>query len=512
MIFSSYPFILVFLPAVVASTLLLRRYSREQYTVLLLTGASLFFYGYWDWHFVWVILLSIAINYAIGVFVGQASSVRRRKWMLAAGVTFNLGFLGYFKYTNFFIENVSALFGAEIPAFDTVLPLGISFFTFQQIAYLVDVYRREAIEHDFRHYLLFVTFFPQLIAGPIVHHKEMMPQFMHGWAGRIDIGMAAQGVAVFILGVAKKILIADAIARYSTPVFEASAASVRIPLIEAWGGALAYTFQIYFDFSAYSDMAIGLGLIFGLRLPINFNSPYKATSIIEFWRRWHMTLSRFLRDYLYIPLGGNRKGGNRRLVNVMVVMLLGGLWHGAAWTFVIWGALHGVGLVVNHLWRQYRWAGRPVGLAGVVFGWTATFLFVVVTWVFFRAENVNAALNILSGMVGANGVVLSDTYLAHLGPIGAVLVDAGVRFEAVHLFQGVQQVEWILAVLVAVILLPNSLEWAGYDPRGEMPRGRNGAGWLYWRPNIPWAWVLSVATVVSLVMMSDAGEFLYFQF
>ncbi len=514
MIFSSYPFIFGFLPAVVLVVLLLRRFA-PGHVVVALALASLAFYAYWDWRFLWIILLSIGVNYAVGLRLGRQAPGSGRP-MLALGIAFNLGLLGFFKYTNFLLDNIEVAVGGPMPDLAIVLPLGISFFTFQQIAYLVDVYRRQAIEHDFKQYLLFVAFFPQLIAGPIVHHLEMMPQFVSGRAGRLNLGMVAQGVAVFFVGVAKKVLIADHIARFATPVFEASANGVPIPLVEAWGGALAYTFQIYFDFSAYSDMAIGLGLIFGLRLPINFNSPYKATNLVDFWRRWHITLSRFLRDYLYFPLGGNRKGGSRRYVNLMVVMLLGGLWHGAAWTFVIWGGLHGLGLVVNRLWWHLRGApSETMARGGVsrVFGWALTFLFVVVTWVFFRAVDLDSALNVLAGMAGLNGVVLPDTYLARLGGLGVLLLDAGVTFKPVYLFLGAQQVMWLAALLGIVVLAPNTLQWAGYEPALDAPAGWNTwSGWLRWRPSVPWAFGLSCVTLVALVLMSDAGEFLYFQF
>lgn len=509
MIFSSYPFILAFLPAAVAATLLFRNYAGSN-TVLLLGATSLIFYGYWDWRFVWVIGLSIVVNYAAGREMGRGRSSKYRRRVLIVGIVFNLVLLGYFKYTDFFIANVAALISVHVPALNVVLPLGISFFTFQQIAYLVDVYRHETVEHDFRHYFLFVTFFPQLIAGPIVHHKEMMPQFIRGQAGRIDAAMAAQGVTIFFVGVAKKVLVADNIALFASPVFDAAARGVPIAFVEAWGGALAYTFQIYFDFSAYSDMAIGLGLIFGLRLPINFNSPYKATSLIEFWRRWHITLSRFLRDYLYIPLGGNRLGERRRLVNIMVVMLLGGLWHGANWTFVAWGGLHGLGLLVNHLWRRWPSAEHSSRFRSLA-GWTATFLFVIVAWVFFRADSFGSALNILVGMTGTHGIVLPDVYRTQLGILGPALAHAGVRFEAVDLFFGSIQVEWTIASLAVVTLLPNSVEWAGYDPITASDRiGR--PRWYQWCPSVPWALTLSALSVASLIMMSKSGEFLYFQF
>ena len=302
--FSSYAFVLFFLPATLLGAAILMRVGTQSARMLFLAAASILFYAWWDWRFVSVLALSLVVNYVIGLALARAA----RKPVLIAGIGFNLLLLGYFKYADFFIANLNAALGGDIGALAIVLPLGISFFTFQQIAYLVDVYRREAVEHSFGHYLLLVSFFPQLIAGPIVHHKEMMPQFVAGRAGRILPATFAQGLAIFMVGLFKKVMIADSISQFSNPVFDAAAGGQAVPLLEAWGGVTAYSFQIYFDFSAYSDMAIGLGLMFGLRLPINFNSPYRATSIVDFWRRWHITLSRFLRDYLYIPLGGNRQG------------------------------------------------------------------------------------------------------------------------------------------------------------------------------------------------------------
>jgi D-alanyl-lipoteichoic acid acyltransferase DltB (MBOAT superfamily) len=330
--------------------------------------------------------------------------------------------------------------------------------------------------------------------------------------------MFSQGLAIFTLGVTKKVLIADTIAQYATPVFTASANGVLIPFLEAWGGALAYTFQIYFDFSAYSDMAIGLGLMFGLRLPLNFNSPYKAASLIDFWRRWHISLTRFLKDYLYIPLGGNRQGARRRYANVMAVMLLGGLWHGANWTFVVWGGLHGLGLVANHAFRKL-WGGAASGTEpGVISLWSGrilTFLFVVTTWVFFRADNFSSATNILNGMIGANGVVLPLTYLERLGSLGDILEQAGIRFEVGYLFLGVTETLWLLVLFVVVVALPNTTQWARYSlmpNEGTEPRSAPWLAVLGWRPSLSWGVALSLIMMVSLIMMSDAGEFLYFQF
>jgi alginate O-acetyltransferase complex protein AlgI len=512
--FSSYAFVLFFLPATLLGAAILMRVGTQSARMLFLAAASILFYAWWDWRFVSVLALSLVVNYVIGLALARAA----RKPVLIAGIGFNLLLLGYFKYADFFIANLNAALGGDIGALAIVLPLGISFFTFQQIAYLVDVYRREAVEHSFGHYLLFVSFFPQLIAGPIVHHKEMMPQFVAGRAGRILPATFAQGLAIFMVGLFKKVMIADSISQFSNPVFDAAAGGQAVPLLEAWGGVTAYSFQIYFDFSAYSDMAIGLGLMFGLRLPINFNSPYRATSIVDFWRRWHITLSRFLRDYLYIPLGGNRHGPARRYAALAIVMLLGGLWHGAAWTFVIWGALHGAALVLTHFWRR-QILGRatheePRTALGRGLGIAFTLLFVTIAWVFFRAPDVSTALNLLAGMVGMNGVVLPHTYLGYLGPLGPAALEVGIRFEEAYLFLGLRQLLWVAGLLALVWLMPNTLQWAAYRPPSGTPTPRiiEWAKVLRWRPNPAWALTLSAAGIACLLFMSRGGTFLYFQF
>ena len=343
MLFSSFIFILLFLPATLLGWHIASRVAGGRFVLGVLVVASLFFYGWWNPAYLALLLVSITGNYVLGLMLHQDQQSRIH---LAAGITFNLGLLGYFKYAEFF-----SIGGTEYGSWrleDVALPLAISFFTFQQIAYLVDVYRGESAERDPLRYVLFVSFFPQLIAGPIVHHKEMLPQFLGMGRTGVTSRNLAIGGSIFLLGLGKKVLIADSLGGFADPMFNAVTAGVDPTLFEAWGVTLAYTFQIYFDFSGYSDMAIGLGAMFGLRLPINFNSPYKATSIIDFWRRWHMTLSRFLRDYLYIPLGGSRRNVPGRYVNLMIVMLLGGLWHGAGWTFILWGGVHGIYLVINH--------------------------------------------------------------------------------------------------------------------------------------------------------------------
>jgi len=406
MLFNSYVFIFAYLPVVFFGFYAIGRYSHNQ-ALLWLAFASLFFYAWWDVRFVGLLLGSIVFNYGAGYLIGLklSKSIGSPKWLLVSAIVANMILLGYFKYANFFVENLNYLAGTALLIGEVFLPLGISFFTFTQIAFLVDTYQGKVKEFSFIHYTLFVTYFPHLIAGPVLHHKEMMPQFARPDTCLINLENVAVGLSVFVLGLAKKVLIADSMGDLATPIFDAVSTGGQPMLFESWVGALAYTLQLYFDFSGYSDMAIGLSLMFNVRLPMNFNSPYKATSIIEFWRRWHMTLSRFLRDYLYIPLGGSRHGNGRRYVNLMATMLLGGLWHGAGWTFVVWGGLHGFYLMINHAWRNLkqrmgwgdggRWSDLGAG--------TLTFLAVVVGWVFFRSDNLATALQILSGMSGLNG-------------------------------------------------------------------------------------------------------------
>ena len=401
MLFNSFEFILAFLPAAFAGFFWLARYS-HRLAGLWLAAASLLFYGWWNPRLVLLLLCSIAFNYALGYAIGHARNEATGKRLLVVAVAANLACLGYFKYTNFFIASVNAAIGTDWGLASIALPLGISFFTFTQIAFLVDVHRRLAKEYNFIHYVLFVTYFPHLIAGPVLHHKQMMPQFALAATYRVSAKNVAVGLLLFAIGLAKKTLLADSFAEYATPIFGAANQGAKLGMVAAWTGALAYTLQIYFDFSGYSDMAIGLSRLFGVSIPLNFNSPYKAQNIIEFWRRWHMTLSIFLRDYLYISLGGNRQGALRRYLNLMVTMLLGGLWHGANWTFFVWGGLHGVYLVVNHAWHGVRRrAGFPLtvpGLAGRLVGTATTFLAVVVAWVFFRADTFASAIRVLQGM------------------------------------------------------------------------------------------------------------------
>jgi alginate O-acetyltransferase complex protein AlgI len=404
----------------------------------------------------------VVFNYFYGIQLSRDYRAdRANPRALAIGIAVNLAVLAYFKYTNFFIDNANSLLGTHTALQQIVLPLGISFFTFQKIAYLVDAYRGEAEEYDFLDFSLFVMYFPQLIAGPIVHHKEMIRQFRQASLFELSPTDLAAGLTLFTIGLIKKIGIADMVVAWSDPVFAAAAAGAQPSFIEAWSGALCFTFQIYFDFSGYTDMALGLALMIGIRLPLNFDSPYKATNMIDFWRRWHMSLSRFLRDYVYFPIGGNRRGSLRRYANLLLTMLIGGLWHGAAWTFVVWGGLHGIFLIINHCWQGLR-SHLNLGSKDIAWRrWTArviTFIAVVAAWVLFRAESFPAASAILTGMIGRNGITLPGTYQVHLGGLAPMLGYLHVQFDdkMVVRWHGVREVAWLSVLLIVVWLLPNS--------------------------------------------------------
>ena len=450
--FNSFEFIYVFLPVTLILFFSAAAMAGARTAVAVLVIASLIYYAWWEPIYLLLMAGSILFNYAIGFQLIFKPSARRRfnRLLLIVGIGGNLILLGYFKYANFFVDNVTGISGIEIALPPIILPIAISFFTFQQIAYLIDCYRREAAEYSFMNYALFVSFFPQLMAGPIVHHREMMPQFADPTIYRARVRNLAVGLAIFGVGLLKKILIADQIAKTSDAVFGAVHRGGIPSLWEAWAGASAFAFQLYFDFSAYSDMAIGLATMLGIALPLNFYSPYKASSIIDFWRRWHMTLSRFLRDYLYIVLGGNRVGTQRRYANILITMVIGGLWHGASWTFVCWGAYHGLLILLNHVWRT---AAAKAGLnldrggrIASVLAVALTFGFVVIGWVFFRAETFGDASVMLKGMFGANGQ-------AAVAEGGAILTDWR------------RVLAWLLALLVLVWAAPNTYQlFAGFMP------------------------------------------------
>ena len=492
MLFNSYEFIFLFLPITFAVYFFLnhRRYTLAGKTWL--TLASLFFYSWWDIKYLPLILLSIIFNYAAGAAMAREKGgadetlrvARRRRLILIIGISGNLLLLGYYKYVDFFIKNINHIVGADLNLLHIILPLGISFFTFTQIAYLVDVYKGIAREYDFINYGLFVTFFPHLLAGPIIHHKEMMPQFDRQRNKLINYKNISLGLYLFVIGLAKKVLIADTFAVWATNGFDHAP---ELNFLEAWATSLSYSLQLYYDFSGYTDMALGSSWIFNIRLPINFNSPYKALDIQDFWRRWHITLTRFLRDYLYIPLGGNRVPLPHNLANIMMTFLLGGFWHGAGWTFVFWGFLHGLAMAAHRLWH-----GLGFRLPNAV-AWFLTFQFVNVTWVFFRAKTWPDAIKVLKGMAGLNGLVLPYGLNQKL----AFLKNYGVTFGAwITNVGGNLETFVLIAVFLAIAAFcKNSNEMSN----NFKPSLVSGAFTL----------ALSIGCFLS---MGKVSEFLYFNF
>lgn len=414
MIFSSYEFIFVFLPIVLGIFYLLKKFNHINYAKIFLVLASLFFYAFWKVEYVFILLFSMFVNYNLANILLKTNS---RGGVLWLGVIFNLVLLGFFKYTDFLLENFNAFsklanLDFNIPLSHIILPLAISFFTFQQIAFLVDCYKKENIQDlkdkntykiNIIDYSLFITFFPQLIAGPIVHHKEMMPQFHSILNDKTFINWEnmAKGLFIFSIGLFKKIYIADSFAKWANAGFNIVENDGFLNIITAWFVSFSYTFQLYFDFSGYCDMAIGLGLFFGIKLPINFNSPYKALNIADFWRRWHITLGRFLKTYIYIPLGGNKVSKIINLRNLFIVAFISGFWHGAGWGFIIWGSLHGIAMVFHRIYDFFTKNSEfKENITYKIFAWFITFNFINITWIFFRSENLQGAINLLKSMFG----------------------------------------------------------------------------------------------------------------
>jgi D-alanyl-lipoteichoic acid acyltransferase DltB (MBOAT superfamily) len=478
MLFNSYPFIFLFLPVALAGYFALGRLGNLA-AVIWLALASLAFYSFSNWPFVALLLASIAFNYGIGwLLIERRLRDRTRLAVATVGIAGDLVVLGIFKYGGFLAANLNAVFSIRFTV-DILLPVGISFYTFTQIAFLVDAFRGKVARYRLPHYALFVTYFPHLIAGPILHHRDMIPQFESAQAKRPDPHLILCGLIIFAIGLFKKTCLADGIQPMVSLAFGANTPSFD----QAWIGALAYTFQLYFDFSGYSDMAIGISLMFGVFLPLNFNSPYQARNIIDFWRRWHMTLSQFLRDYLYVPLGGNRHGRILRYVNLMLTMALGGLWHGAAWTFVIWGVLHGAYLCINHAWNHFgpavapRFAPAANGAAFVL-----TFLSVVVAWVFFRADSLASAMYVLARMADPTQVTFGRVEMLDTG---LILIYAAIAWFA-----------------------PNTQAIMGYDHQNRSVGEALGA----WRIRPALLYASAAVLAFGILGIQQHSEFIYFRF
>jgi alginate O-acetyltransferase complex protein AlgI len=438
MLFNSFAFLLGFLPLALALHWLVERFA-PAWRLPLLALLSFAFYGWWDWRFVPLLAFSILLNWLIA----EAFLKTKRGTLITLAIAINLAILALFKYFNFFADLAAMIPGLPTAKLDLALPLGISFFTFHHVMYLTDLRRGEAPRYDLVRYALYIAFFPQVLAGPLVRWREIMHQFDERPYMRSDAAeRIARGIMLLTIGLAKKVLLGDPLAEYANPVFAAAAAGEAVSMAQAWQGTLAFTFQIYFDFSGYTDMALGLALLFGIVLPQNFDVPYRATSLQDFWRRWHMTLSRFLRDYLYIPLGGSRHGLPLQLWALFATMALGGLWHGAGLNFVAWGVAHGLALAIGVLWRR---AGLPMPK---LLGWALTFLFVAVCWVLFRATSFEAALAIYKGMIGLGPVGTGFKWRAFL-PAIAVAMIGPTAWAAVH---KAPPARW-LAVLTAILFV-----------------------------------------------------------
>lgn len=483
MVFNSFLFIFGFLPSVVAGFFFLARRS-NQWALIWLFLASLVFYGAWDYRYLPILLCSMFINYLACRWL-MADPQRPHPWRLAGAISFNLTLLGFFKYTNFFIISINDVAGATLPLLDIILPIGISFFTFAQIAVLVDSYHGKIQTITFSHYCLFASFFPYIVAGPILRHQQLLPQFAATTHFRLSRENLAVGISIFIFGLGKKLLIADTLAATTWPLLAAD----EPKFLHAWLGMLAYTMRLYFDFSGYSDMAIGVSRLLGFKIPINFDSPYKATNVSDFWQRWHISLSQFLRNYLYIPLGGNRRGQISRYRNLILTMLLGGLWHGANWTFVVWGGLHGLYLCIQHGWQNLR-RHRPAPsspLVGLI-SWALTFTAVLVAWVFFRAPDINSAWAVLAGMAGMNGV--------------STITD--LEFPAYA----------ILAVSIAIALgMPNTNQlFLSADDSGIANKSSFSLIDVSWKANRRWGVAVGLILALSVLSIGKAKDFIYAQF
>ena len=526
MLFNSYPFIFIFLPLVTFIFFQISRYSNI-FASAWLVSASLFFYGWWNPNYLILLLSSIFVNYSLGVWLirvlRNSGKCTKSKSILIIGLVFDLSLLGYYKYTNFFINNLNVLTGLDWKVNNIILPLGISFFTFTQIAFLVDAYRGEVKGYNFIHYLLFITYFPHLIAGPIIHHKEMIPQFENSNTYKFNYQNLAVGLTVFFMGLFKKTVLADGIAPHAVVVYSIADSGQILTFLEAWLGGFCYAFQLYFDFSGYSDMAIGSSLMLGIRLPLNFHSPYKAVNIFEFWRRWHMTLSRFLREYIYTPLSHGKKKSWQLMMNLSITMVIGGLWHGAGWNYLLWGGLHGFYLTINHLWRNLR---RKMGqdlrystAMGSFLGCALTFLAFVFSLAFFRTKDLNSAELMAGGMLALHGIALPLEWKNQLGFLEPVVTFLGFSFQKLNarvMDTGFSSDAFksLFYLSILIWLMPNSQQIMDkYFPAlTPYPGDKKYVPKFIWQPDLLWSFLIAALTIIGLANITKVSEFLYYQF
>jgi D-alanyl-lipoteichoic acid acyltransferase DltB (MBOAT superfamily) len=522
MLFNSYEFIFLFLPFSLLGFWAIITFRNTSLVTGWLIFISLLFYAIWSPKFLLLLLFSITVNWLFGHTIhrfglknisNQPGMPKILKFLLIVGISFNLFLLGYFKYTNFFIDTINSLGSSLEPLHNLILPLGISFYTFEQISYLVGVATGKGKHYDFPRFLLFVLFFPHLIAGPILSVEELIPQFCQE-NYRLDVRNLSIGFTVFSIGLFKKAVMADAIAGYASSIFDFAEIGQPLGFILAWQGAIAYSLQLYFDFSGYSDMAIGLAKLFNIDLPMNFFSPYKAIGIGDFWRRWHITLSRFLRDYLYIPLGGSRQGKQRQYINLVITMLLGGFWHGANWTFILWGLLHGTYLVIDRVWQQFQQTYR-LELEGFWHRTAArslTLLAIIVSWVLFRSQNLTVAGNILSGMLGFSGFLLPEEKLMSKFHF---LTSMGVKFVPDYPFIGIRGTLEMLLMIAIVLFIPNvyqfmSRESISIDVYKHLQN--QTTAWWAWKPTYLYGIMVGAIFFAAIYSFNKPSEFLYFQF
>jgi alginate O-acetyltransferase complex protein AlgI len=522
MLFNSPVFLFILLPATVALYLAVRQFGGPRQVLGLLLCASIVFYGWWNPAYVPLLLGLALFNFIVGHAITacrRAGHANRVTLLLTFGIAVDLMVLGYFKYTDFFIDTANVLLRENFALQHIILPLGISFFTFQKIAYLVDSSRGDVIEHDLLEYCFFVMFFPQLLAGPITHHSEIFSQIKGPWAFAIKPSNFMLGVTIFVIGLFKKVVLADRFGPLVSPAYDAVAAGQQLDFFLAWQSAIAFKFQLYFDFSGYSEMALGAARLFGIQLPLNFNSPYRALNVVDFWRRWHMTLTRFLRDYVYIPLGGSRRGTLILYRNLMITLALSGLWHGAAWHFVIWGSLQGAAMVVAHAWRNLR---RPINawwsntIARLV-----TFFALTMILVMHRAPSTAAALEIYRGMIN-----LPNTWQAAFGALGSPLGWLGVRFDSPAVSgDHLELVLWFVVWLAFVWFLPNTQQllarWHPAYNYGVVERERDVplperlpafTLVMQWQPNVAGAVFVGVLAALACLSLRHISEFLYFKY
>jgi len=489
MLFNSYEFIFFFLPITLGIYFLLNKKRLTVASNAWLLFASLVFYSWWNVKYLPLILLSILFNYTVGCLLAEHDSLKKqivsKKGIFIFGLVGNIVFLSYFKYMDFFIGNMNALFATNLPLLQIILPLGISFFTITQIAFLVDCYEGLVEDRKLLSYSLFVTFFPHLLAGPILHHKEMMPQFEAVRNKVLNYKNLSHGLFLFFIGLFKKVIIADELSKTVKIGFDTAPS---LNMVEAWAVSLSYTLQLYFDFSGYSDMAIGVGLLFNIVLPVNFNSPYKATTIIDFWKRWHMSLTNFITTYLYSPIMRSFRKITfaKSMLATFLAMFIAGIWHGAGWTFILWGALHGAALVINHLWKRRKLPmPRPLG-------WLLTFGFVNSSFVLFRAKNLEDAGKVLKGMIGLNGVLPAT----HPNFAFADLGRGQFWKLLMARINGSDSILWtLIVIMIFTMTCKNSIQLEN---------------------NFKPSWKTLVFVVVisfyTLINMNKVSEFLYFQF